>query len=227
MLNPPVYIVHLRRPNRSNPNEMRSDPFWEFGSFGCTGCHSKNLLHPRNAEKLKGARLAFAQGGREGFRLVLLTPEVSIQNLGARFEVRWKPARPFKYPSAPVLVANDGRSDMPLLRKFVSVAKRETLEGSFSSCFRTRCRPLERNIANQIIKVSEAARKRPSAQFAECYSEALPYPPPTIDMDRKTSYFKLLERLGGSTRPKRTANTCANRNSKARNWLRARKHRDC
>ena len=41
MEQPPVFIVHLRRPKKNDPEEMRSDPFWEFGSFGCTGCHSR------------------------------------------------------------------------------------------------------------------------------------------------------------------------------------------
>jgi hypothetical protein len=40
-----VFVVMLRRPRK---NDRRSDPFWEFGSFGCTGCHGKNLLHPKN-----------------------------------------------------------------------------------------------------------------------------------------------------------------------------------
>ena len=47
-----VVIVCLRQPIKDNPDEKRSDPFWEFGSFGCTGCHSTNLMNPRNANKL-------------------------------------------------------------------------------------------------------------------------------------------------------------------------------
>lgn len=38
-----IFIVHLRQPS-NNADEKRSDPFWEFGSFGLTGCHCKNLL---------------------------------------------------------------------------------------------------------------------------------------------------------------------------------------
>jgi hypothetical protein len=59
----PVVLVLLRRPNRSNPREMRSDPFWEFGSFGCTGCHTTNLMNIRRADELAGVRFGFAQGG--------------------------------------------------------------------------------------------------------------------------------------------------------------------
>ena len=41
MAMPNVFFVHLRRPNRSDPDEQRDDPFYEFGSFGCTGCHGR------------------------------------------------------------------------------------------------------------------------------------------------------------------------------------------
>ena len=72
-----VIIVHLRRPN-VDLSEKRSDPFWEYGSFGITKCHNKNLMNPKNADKLKGIRFAFAQGGRQGTRLGYLTPPVKI-----------------------------------------------------------------------------------------------------------------------------------------------------
>jgi hypothetical protein len=91
-----VVIVLLRRPKpRSvNPSEKRSDPFWEFGSFGVTGCHAKNLMSSRSAERLNGVRLAFAQGGTQGTRLVCLTcltPPVNFVDQGLRIEARWAP----------------------------------------------------------------------------------------------------------------------------------------
>jgi hypothetical protein len=67
-----MFLVLLRRP-KSDPSESRDDPFWEFGSFGCTGCHAK-LLHPRKHGELTGAQLAFVQPERDGFRLVHVTP---------------------------------------------------------------------------------------------------------------------------------------------------------
>ena len=73
-----VIIVHLRQPRRNDPQETRADPFYELGSFGCTKCHSMNLMHPRRAHELDGARFAFAQGGPLGFRLILLTPPARI-----------------------------------------------------------------------------------------------------------------------------------------------------
>lgn len=69
MIVPKVIMVTLRRPNLSVPGEMRTDPLWEFGSFGLTGCHKRNLMNPRNVDILDGARLAFAQGGEDGFKL--------------------------------------------------------------------------------------------------------------------------------------------------------------
>jgi hypothetical protein len=69
MTEPKVYIVHLRRPKsaRVEPNERRDDPFWEFGSFGCTRCHSDNLMHPKHAKELDEARLAFVKAGKTAF----------------------------------------------------------------------------------------------------------------------------------------------------------------
>src|SRR5688500_11872968 len=114
---PKVFIVHLRRPNRRDPRESRADPYFECGSFGCTGCHSKNLMNLRHADAIEGARLAFAQGGDKGFRLVLLTPPITIRQWKDRCEARWSPAEmPFKSQHAPVLVRNNGDSDFPALK---------------------------------------------------------------------------------------------------------------
>ena len=111
---PLVYIVHLRRPKMSDPNERRTDPLFEFGSFGCTGCHSDNLMHPKRLEQLRGARLAFAQGGPLGFRLVYLTPPLNPRAFEDRVEARWSPAEmPFRYANAPVLVRNSPPERLP------------------------------------------------------------------------------------------------------------------
>src|SRR5205814_8322552 len=57
-------------------------PLWEFGSFGCTGCHNRNLMNPNRLTELSGARLAFAQNGDLGIKLVHLTPPVSVVHHG-------------------------------------------------------------------------------------------------------------------------------------------------
>jgi hypothetical protein len=193
---PRVYLVHLRRPN-SNPNEMRSDPFWEYGSFGCTGCPSKNLLSPKNAPALEGARLGFAQGGRSGFRLVFLTPPVNVKQFGKRFEIAWSPtAMPFKYEAAPLLVANDGRSDVPLMMAMVTKTLRTTLEGGFSSCFRSRALPLNEALADQVVAAYERTRSSAAeSDISACYSEALPHPPPLVDRNRSETYQRLVAKM--------------------------------
>jgi len=106
-----VVLVHLRQPDRSNPKEKRSDPFWEFGSFGCTGCHSHNLMHLARSEALDGARLGFAQGGDGGFKLVVLTPPVTVFRHKNHCEVRWERSQemPFRYCRAPLLIDNTKR----------------------------------------------------------------------------------------------------------------------
>jgi hypothetical protein len=86
-----MFVVMLRRPRK---NDRRSDPFWEFGSFGCTGYHGKNLLHPKNCQIRNGDRLALVQGGKGGLRLLLVTPPVKcIKYAIGRIEVRWVPPK--------------------------------------------------------------------------------------------------------------------------------------
>lgn len=136
MTEPNVFFVHLRRPKRAsqNPNERRSDPFYEFGSFGCTKCHSHNLFHPRHASKLEGSRLAFVQGGKLGSRLVYLTPPIKVKVWKTNCEAIWTPATmPFKYSKAPVLAYNDGDSDFPLVEQFARQANCPTVEGGLCS----------------------------------------------------------------------------------------------
>jgi hypothetical protein len=81
MNEPKVILVMLRQPRRSNPNEMRTDPLWEFGSFGCTRCHRKNLMNPKKLAELNGVRLGFAQNGPLGIKLVHVTPPVTMPGI--------------------------------------------------------------------------------------------------------------------------------------------------
>jgi len=199
---PPVYIVHLRRPKSKNadPFEMRSDPFWEFGSFGCTSCHAKNLLHPKNIHKRVGARLAFAQGGPDGCRLVFLTPPITVHPHNAKgeqkewWEAKWRPEKmPFRYQSAPKLAWNKGRSDFILLERDFYSNPRRRKEANFSSHFRSRTRPLENNIAEELIRVYEKWRRsaRPE-MIAASYNEAMASDPPMVDTKRRATYERFL-----------------------------------
>lgn len=170
MSNNKVVIVHLRRPGKDDP---RSDPFWEFGSFGVTGCHARNLLHPKSAHKLIGVRLAFAQGGKLGTRLVFLSPGVRKIN-GS--EALWSPCKmPFRYSDAPLLINKRGETDFPRLRKTLLGGNRSTLVGQFSSNFRSCKQPLEEAIAREIVNVYEDRRKSAGQNaLAKNYVEALP-----------------------------------------------------
>lgn len=192
-----LFFVQLRRPHRAstNPDERRDDPFYEFGSFGCTGCHSSNLLHPRNADNLAGGRLAFVQGGPLGSRLVLLTPPVTVRKYQDRCEVKWKPAEmPFRYERAPVLAWNSGRSHFPLVEQFAAKTRRRTIEGGLSSRLRTLKREASTGMANQIIRTYERLRRASGEDaVALTYVEALPHDPPVIDVHRRVTYRRLRE----------------------------------
>lgn len=80
--------VQLRRRSRTkwgpeghDLEEIRADPLCEFGSFGCTRCHSPSLMTPRTLHELSGSWLAFAEGG-EGEFLLHVTPPVGTVNHG-------------------------------------------------------------------------------------------------------------------------------------------------
>jgi hypothetical protein len=201
-----VIIVHLRRPRSrtENPEEMRSDPFWEFGSFGITRCHDKNLMHRRNAKEVNGVRFAFAQGGKQGTRLVHLTPPVKIvEHLGC-IEATWSPhAMPFRYSDAPILARNGHESHFPQLKSCLKAdmkaGGRPTLEGQFSSNFRSRATCLEASLAEELIHVYTELRKMASrSEIATCYMDALPWSPPHPDNDRDRTYEKWLSEARGS-----------------------------
>lgn len=69
-----VFCAWLRWPR--NNRDKRSDPKYETGSFGSTGCHSSNLLSNkgfRNGRIQKGDRLIFVQGSK----IVFITPELT------------------------------------------------------------------------------------------------------------------------------------------------------
>lgn len=202
MADVPVFLVHLRRPNLLDSNERRTDPFFEFGSFGCTGCHSRNLMNPKLVNRLQGARLAFAQGGSEGFRLVLLTPPIDARSFGDRVEARWSPAdMPFRYRCAPVLASNGLPSDFKMVERMAASTGRSTIEAGFSSRFRSRTKPLDSETASELVQIFESIRATSRIEsIAETYDQTLPYPPPVIDADRESTYDRIVQGLLGTHR---------------------------
>ena len=177
-----VFIVLLRRPGK---DDSRTDPFWEFGSFGCTGCHRWNLLHPKNSKIRTGDRLAFIQGGDLGARLLLLSPPVErINHPGGsakgRVELRWdSAAKPFRYDRAPSLFESPapGRAGLfPQLVKYVSDANRPTFEAKLASRFRARAESLEPKLADELqAGFAKAIRQTNEHDFITRYDQALPW----------------------------------------------------
>lgn len=193
-----VFMVMLRRPRRltgKNPDK-RSDPFWEYGSFGITGCHRENLMNPiRAEERLSGARLAFAQDGTLGWRLVFLSPPVWIVNWNSRCcEARWNrdghPEWPFRYAYAPLLMDCDGHSQISGLHRLVKDADVQSWLLRFAVKFRSRTRSLEAEIASELERVYTEQRdaSRPE-QIATRYEEAIA-DGLVLDSDREATYEK-------------------------------------
>ena len=198
MAEPHVFIIHLRRPRSASahPDERRDDPFYEFGSFGCTGCHSHTLFHPRRAHELEGARLAFAQGGPLGLRMVFLTPPVTVRVWSDRCEARWAPAEmPFKYTDAPILALNGERGDFPLVDQFARDTNRTTAEGRLSSRLRSLAKPLSIKMAREVIAIYERKRLKAARGIASTYDEALPWSPPMVDRTREATYRSHITQL--------------------------------
>lgn len=205
-MKPQVFIVFLRRPRKC---DARRDPFWEFGSFGCTGCHRHNLLHPSRCRVRDGDRLAFVQGGPLGCRLLLVTPPVkrilhSSSEGTERVEVRWKPARkPFRYATTAPLLAGDavqGATQFPRLTKAISNAARPSLESKLASCFRARATALEDGVAEEVLAgFNRALNNSPPEAFIKRYTDALPwFDPEVIPTDRRQVYKSLLEEVSGT-----------------------------
>lgn len=189
-----INLVMLRQPRRNDPNEMRTDPLWEFGSFGCTRCHRRNLMNPKKLIELEGRRLAFVQNGPLGFKLVHVTPPVSVCHHGTFGEVKWSPVEmPLTYDSAPTLVNNLGMSDCPELFDIIMEVCRERPIAKFTSKFRSRRQPLPTSLGRQIVEIYER-RRSGCGRVARSYVDALPCEPPRLDRDREATYQRLLRK---------------------------------
>jgi hypothetical protein len=154
-----VYFVYLRQPG--GLDDRRNDPFWEFGSFGRTGCHSKNLLHPKNCRITDGDRLAFLQGGKREIRVVGLTPTIRVTGTPARIELKWDETyRPVPFASAPLFINNDGDTAFPAVYMALRLAdtNRSTFCGGAASRLRSRATAASHDLAKEISQWFAAAR---------------------------------------------------------------------
>lgn len=189
MRSPRVIVVLLRRPSKAS-TERRDDPFWEMGSFGCTGCHSRNLMHPKRAHELNGSQLAFVQGGPLGFRLVYVTPKIWMEPSGKGVEARWSPSgMPLSYRFAPLVIDNKDNSDIPLLRSECRLVRRSSPVSRFASAFRSRRSPVAGEVGTAIIACYR--KYRMASRIAKTYADAMPNPPPILETNRKKRYEQI------------------------------------
>ncbi|MBC6441533.1 MAG: hypothetical protein GDA53_00050 [Rhodobacteraceae bacterium] len=138
-----------------------------------------------------GARFAFAQNGHLGVRLVHVTPPVRMRHHGTFGEATWKPAAmPLRYDSAPTLINNFCASDVPALIGMIKDVRRKSPVAQFTSRFRSRRQPLPGPVGQEVVKVYDRFRTD-SAAVAKGYEDALPYPPPRIDKNRRATWHRL------------------------------------
>ena len=106
---------------------------------------------------------------------------------------------PFRYNEAPVLVANDGTSDFPLVEQFARATKCSSLVSGLSSRLRSRSKALPPDMAEQVVSVYERHRQEGgTSAVASNYSEALPYVT-KIDGNREATYRRLIRELRAET----------------------------
>lgn len=166
-----LFFVFLRRP--TSARDKRSDPFWEFGSFGRTGCHKGNILHPTSSLLENGDQLAFLQGGDGEIRIVGLSPPIHVKASTSRVEATWTSNyRPMPYVDAPLLINNKKQSNFPLFIEFLRERKRLTLCGAAASRLRSRKQPIENALATQILDWFSV----PGRSKAETYLDAIQGP---------------------------------------------------
>jgi hypothetical protein len=168
-----IFIVCLREPQ--TVTDHREDPYWEAGSFGCTGCHSSNLMNPDAQHVPDGARFAFSQGGPLGARLVFVTPPVKIKNRNGTLVATWQPKMPLCYGKAPLLIDGNGGTDFPRFKKFIWKSKSKTWGHRLSSKCRSRAQKLSFSVGDELCRIFDAKySSAANCDFALTYLDAIP-----------------------------------------------------
>ena len=161
-----LFFVFLRKP--VNLDDQRSDPFWEFGSFGRTGCHSKNLLHPRHCPLTRGDRLAFLQGGNSDIRVVGVTPPIIVGGSSNHLEATWnRKYRPLPFDHAPLLIDNLGKTAFPSILPLLTNVRRSTYCGRAGSRLRSRTMPVDPKIEQEILQWFDQPRLATICNYVE------------------------------------------------------------
>lgn len=170
-----TFFVYLRQPG--GLHDRRDDPFWEFGSFGSTGCHSTNLMHLTGCPIKRGDRLAFLQGGAGEIRVVGLTPPViDVRTCGEkRREVIWPDTyRPMRFGEAPALVTNSGETAFPAVLDILKGVRKNSFCGKASSKLRSCKQPIPDRLANEMA--AWFASKQSIENTVRTYTEAITRP---------------------------------------------------
>jgi hypothetical protein len=149
-------------------------------------------MHPKRMSEIEGCRLAFAQGGEAGMKLVYLSPPVHLVAHRNVTEARWQPSMPFRYEQAPLLVNMGGETDFPALKKLIEGVRRSTWISKFSSKYRSSRTPLASDVAREVVRKFDRTYSRTNHGLAHAYDEALPYSPRKIDKNRSETYRSLL-----------------------------------
>lgn len=175
-----LFVVYLRRPHG---NDQRSDPFWEFNSFGRTGCHSRNLLSPRCRIEPGVSSVLFLQGGAGSIRAVALAEvsEIVSFTLPARGqkskregrELRWGSIiGPFVFESAPLLLDNDRNSEFQMLAEYLlKRTRRNTPVAAVASRLRARAKELDAPFAVEVRDLFARWKGRLASAFHETIEE--------------------------------------------------------
>ena len=174
---------------------MRIDPFWETGSFGLTGCHKCNLLHPKNRLQLKDSDIGFVQGGPDGMKLVHLVNLYDAKDFSDRLELNWDPSvsdMPFTYSNGITLINNNGESDIKGFKQSLQNVNRNTWIARFASAFRSRSAPLDKELARSVRQTFRRFSRR---KRANSYVDAMPFPPPKTDNNRRKTQKQLRKKL--------------------------------
>jgi hypothetical protein len=156
---PKVYCVYLRRPH--NKRDKRTDPKYESGNFGSTGCHSDNLLSDagqRQNRIQKGDRLMFVQGSK----VVFITPPLARLDRTDGYNVavwnsRWesKERRPLKLKYGMKLDLDHFRMINPKIRNLKKI----------SSYLRTYSQPIENSY--RFLRYYESFLKKQEAEYGD------------------------------------------------------------
>lgn len=112
---------------------------------------------------------------------------------------RWKRTDPMRFDRAPILIRNDGTSDVPRLKEFVAGVNRSSWAAKFGSKFRSRKEALPPGIAGELVAAWDRILSASGdGAIAKVYFETMPFPPPSPDLNRRAKYEELLRRAGGS-----------------------------